>query len=256
MNKSKTELGEFLSSTDRESFIDAELFKIHRELVDAFGRHWNLHSLLFLKRQSISRLLFLDFIYKKIIEVPGYIIEFGVQWGATLSVLLHLRGIYEPYNYSRKIIGFDTFEGFVEITDEDGYGSNIGDYRTQPNYEETLSQVLKIQDEQSPINHIKKYELVKGDVSVTLPKWKENNPAHVVSLAFFDMDLYKPTKFALELILERCVLGSVLVFDEFNCEKFPGETKVVFDILGNRRMKRVPNMPYCAYWIVDEIPPQ
>ena len=38
--------------------------------------------------------------------------EFGVRYGQVLSTLLNLRGIYEPYNYLREIIGFDTFEGF------------------------------------------------------------------------------------------------------------------------------------------------
>jgi len=182
------------------------------------------------------------------------VIEFGVQWGATLNILLHLRGIYEPYNYSRKIVGFDTFEGFVEVAPEDGQSSNIGDYRTMPNYEDTLSEILLLQESQSPINHIKKHELIKGDVCCTLEAWKEANPALIVSLVFFDMDLYKPTKFALEAIIDRCVVGSILVFDEFNCEKFPGETKAVLEVLGNQKMKRVPNMPYCAYWVVDRLP--
>ena len=31
----------------------------------------------------------------------------------------HLSAIYEPTNYLREIIGFDTFEGFPEISVED-----------------------------------------------------------------------------------------------------------------------------------------
>jgi hypothetical protein len=61
---------------------------------------------------SISRLLYYDTLYKKIIGKSGVICEFGVQWGAGLSTLLNLRGIYEPYNHTRKVFGFDTFEGF------------------------------------------------------------------------------------------------------------------------------------------------
>jgi len=30
-----------------------------------------------------------------------------------------LATIYEPYNHTRKIIGFDTFEGFSKVTDYD-----------------------------------------------------------------------------------------------------------------------------------------
>ena len=46
--------------------------------------------------------------------------EFGVEWGSTLSLLIKLRSIHEPYNYSRKIIGFDTFSGFTnKLTTEE-----------------------------------------------------------------------------------------------------------------------------------------
>jgi hypothetical protein len=247
----KTINGEFLTSTATEDEIDSALLEANQDLLGQMGRHWNIHSLLFLKRASISRLLFLNTIYQKIITTPGYILEFGVQWGSTLNVLTHLRGIYEPYNYSRKIIGFDTFEGFVEVTKEDGNKSVAGDYRTLPEYEATLEKILCLQEMLSPISHIKKHELVKGDVCTTLQQWKKQHNELVVALAFFDMDLYKPTKHALEEVLGRCVKGSVLVFDEFNCEKFPGETQAVFEVLGGQRMKRDPNMPYCAYYEIE-----
>ncbi len=35
-----------------------------------------------------------------------------MRYRASLAILSNFRGIYEPYNFSRKIIGFDTFEGF------------------------------------------------------------------------------------------------------------------------------------------------
>lgn len=251
MTQRKTHLGELLSSTPGEDELDASLFDSQQELIGRMGRHWNRHSLLFLKRQTLSRILFLDMIYQKIINVPGYILEFGVQWGASLGILMHLRGIYEPYNYSRRIIGFDTFKGFPELSEEDGSLSTAGDYRTMENYEDLLADILSIHEAQSPLNHITKHELVKGDVCNTLEGWKDRNPALVIALAFFDMDLYRPTVFALENILDKCIKGSVLVFDEFNCDKFPGETRAVLEVLGPKLLKRVPDMPYCAYYVVD-----
>lgn len=247
----KSELGEFVSSTTFENELDKKNFEKYFEIVPKMGRHWNIHSLLFLKRQSLSRILFLNEIYQQIVDVPGYIFEFGVQWGTTLNILMQLRGIYEPYNYSRKIIGFDTFLGFVDVEKIDGDTSSVGDYRTYKGYETDLSQILSLQESMSPINHIKKFELVKGDVVETLPSWFDKNREAVVSLAFFDMDLYKPTKSALTHVLERCVKGSILVFDEFCCDKFPGETVAVFETLDRQRLKRVPNMPFCSYCVVE-----
>jgi hypothetical protein len=70
---------------------------------------------LFLSRQTLSRILFMHELYQKIINVHGVVIEFGVRWGQNLALFESFRGIYEPYNFNRKIIGFDTFSGFPEI---------------------------------------------------------------------------------------------------------------------------------------------
>jgi hypothetical protein len=68
----------------------------------------------FLTRQNLSRLLFIKHLYEQVVEIQGDIIEFGVRWGQNLAVFAVLRGILEPYNHSRRLVGFDTFEGFPE----------------------------------------------------------------------------------------------------------------------------------------------
>ena len=69
---------------------------------------------LFLTRQNFSRLLFVKHLYEQIINIQGDIVEFGVRWGQNLAAFSALRGILEPYNHSRRLVGFDTFEGFPE----------------------------------------------------------------------------------------------------------------------------------------------
>jgi hypothetical protein len=95
---------------------------------------------------------------------------------------------------------------------------------------------------------------VKGDVSATLPDWLEKNPQAVVSMAIFDMDVFKPTRDALELVLPRLTRGSLLVFDELNCPHFPGETRALDEIvgIGNLRLRRFPHQPYCAWAVWGE----
>ena len=73
----------------------------------------NLATLLS-SRIEINRILYYNNVYKNLLNKPGIIMEFGVEWGSTLSLLIKLRSVYEPYNYSRKIIGFDTFSGFTK----------------------------------------------------------------------------------------------------------------------------------------------
>jgi len=59
-------------------------------------------------------------LYRRALDVHGVVMEFGVRWGSNLALFQSLRGIYEPYNYTRKIIGFDTFAGFPSVSEQDG----------------------------------------------------------------------------------------------------------------------------------------
>ncbi len=243
--------GEFTQRSPSESESDAKLLGLANARLGSgsFGAQWNYHFSVFMKRQVISRLLYQDFLYKKILEVPGVILEFGVHWGATMATLVNLRGIYEPYNHSRFIYGFDTFSGFPGVDDKDGGFSKPGDYATSENYEDELTEVLTIHESFAPIAQIKKFDLIKGDVTETLPAFLEANPHLIVAMAVFDMDIYEPTKSALALVLPRLTKGSLLVFDELNCRHFPGETKAVSEVLGlnELRLQRVPNQPFCAF---------
>jgi hypothetical protein len=246
--------GEFTQQSLDEQARQNQLLEIATSLLPQYGHQWNIHNLVTLKRQSLSRILYYNDLYQKIVGIPGVICEFGVQWGATLAQLINLRGIYEPFNHSRKIFGFDTFEGFSVVDKKDGGFSNVGDYATLQNYEETLEKLLLLHESFSPISHIKKFELIKGDASATINIWLENNQHAIVAMAIFDMDVYKPTKDVLENIIPRLTKGSILVFDELNCQHFPGETRAVDEVIGLNKLslKHFPHQPYCSWAVFGE----
>jgi hypothetical protein len=248
--------GEFTQRAPAEAERDEQLHRFARDRFaqGGFGPQWNYHSAVFLKRQVVSRLLYQDMLYRQILDVPGVICEFGVHWGATMAQMLNLRGIHEPFNHSRKIVGFDTFSGFVGVDEADGGFSGAGDYATSAGYEAELDQILTLHESFSPIPQLKKFELVKGDVAETLPVWLTDNPHAIIAMAVFDMDLYNPTRDALELVLPRLTRGSLLVFDELNCPYFPGETSALDEVigLGKLRLRRYPHQPYCAWAVWGE----
>lgn len=248
----KTQNKELTSRNETEK-SNIELIKdFHLSHIDKWGVSWNQHSLVTLQRQSISRVLYYNELYQKIVGVPGCILEFGVQWGATLAQLISLRGIYEPYNHRRHIYGFDTFEGFVN-TDKvkDGTHLDDGDYCVYEDYESKLEELLKLHEANCPIRHIQKFSLIKGDASETSKQWVIDNPHAIVAMVIFDMDIYKPTKDALEAIKPRLTKGSLLVFDELNHPQFPGETEALDEVLELNKLKlnHYPHQPNCAWAI-------
>lgn len=248
--------GEIVQQLREEQARNRQLLEIVTTLLPRYGNRWNLHSLSTLNRQSLSRILYYNELYQKIIDTPGVILEFGVQWGATLAQLVNLRGIYEPFNYSRKIVGFDTFAGFSAVGKEDGDLAAAGDYATMENYRETLERILDLHESFSPISHIKKYELIEGDASTSVDRWLTENPHAIVAMAIFDMDLYKSTKDVLEKILSRLTRGTLLVFDELNCPHFPGETRALAEVIGigNLRLHHFPHQAYCAWAVFEGVP--
>lgn len=210
---------------------------------------------LFLNRQTLSRILFFHDLYQKIININGVIMEFGVRWGQNLALFESFRGMYEPYNYSRKIIGFDTFSGFPSVQIKDGNSEIItkGAYSVTDGYDEYLEKILNYHELESPVSHIKKYELVKGDAVSSIEKYLNEYPETIIALAYFDFDIYEPTKKCLEAIKEHLTKGSIIGFDELNWHDFPGETLALKEVLGLSKYKimRTPLNPSPSYMVFE-----
>jgi len=233
----KTLLNELLRILKSDKIPDAEL-------IENLG--------LFMSRREVTKLLFAYDIYTKILDVHGVIMEFGTRWGQNIAYFSTLRGILEPYNWSRKIIGFDTFEGFQEFDKKDGKDICKYDFTVTEHWESYLDIIMESHEADAPISHIKKYEIIKGDVSETVPEYLEKHPETIIALAFFDLDLYVPTRNTLKAILPHCTKSTVLVFDQPSKELCPGETIGIWEVmdLTGKQLKRSPFSIYQAYMVL------
>lgn len=210
---------------------------------------------LFLNSKNLSRILFMNYLYEKIIDTQGIVIEFGTRWGQNISIFSALRGIYEPFNRHRKIVGFDTFEGLPSISEKDGNSKLMkeGHYSVSENYFDYLHKIMELQEMDNPLSHIKKFELIKGDASIEIKEYLRNHPETIISLVYFDLDLYEPTKACLNAIRPHLVKGSVLAFDELNDVDCPGETQALKEVFGlhNIKLRRYRYTSRVSYFIVE-----
>ena len=168
---------------------------------------------LFIRSSCLAKILYLNELYEQIVDLPGVIMEFGSWYGQNLVLFSNLRAIYEPYNYTRKVIGFDMF--------------NVGpdeNFRTPENYEEYLIKLLNYHEKENVLDHIQKYEIIKGDLLGTLPTYLYNNPRTLVALAYLDVQEYEPTAAAIFYLLPKMVPNGIIAFDELNNKAFTGET--------------------------------
>lgn len=195
----------------------------------------------YVSRQSITKFIARSKIFEKQLTVNGSIVEIGVHRGASFMTWAQLSSIYEPVNYTRKIIGFDTFEGFPKIDKKDSLGKSEtlkkGGFNVDESSLEDLHRAIKLFDENRLMNHIPKCEIIKGDVGQTLPEYLDKNPHLLVSLLHLDADLYEPTKISLENIIPRMPKGAVILFDELNMDLFPGETIALLESLNINQKK-------------------
>lgn len=216
--------------------------------VDAFPKYAT--------RQSIAKFLTKYELFKQILNVNGSIVEAGVLHGGGTLAWAKLSSILEPTNHTRKVIGFDTFEGFPSVDEKDFKGTDsslikVGEL--QGSTYESVTEAVSIYNENRPLSHISKVELVKGDIAETAPNYLDENPHLVVSMIYLDVDLYEPTKVMLETFVPKMPKGGIIVFDELNAKMFPGETVAVDEVLGikNLSIKRFPFDSYVSYAVLD-----
>ncbi|WP_417911583.1 TylF/MycF/NovP-related O-methyltransferase [Candidatus Electronema sp. TJ] len=209
----------------------------------------------YVPRQIISTFLAKHEIFKKVIGIHGHIVECGVFLGGGLMTWANLSAIYEPVNHSRRIIGFDTFEGFPNIHEKDK-GDNP-DFAKKGGLSskayQDIEKCVHLYDMNRSIGHIPRVELVMGDATKTIPEYLIHNKHLVVAMLYLDFDIFEPTKIAIEYFLPRMPKGAVIVFDELNDKSWPGETQAVLETIGisNLKIERYPFVSQFSFAVID-----
>lgn len=216
------------------------------------------HFQKYIPRQSLARFLVQHELFKLQLPIKGNIIECGVHHGGGLLSWAKLSSIYEPYNYHRQIIGFDTFEGFPSINklDKESNTNNnlkIGNFSLDYDISEELQECISAYDDNRFLNHKEKIILCKGDAIKTIPKYIDDNKHLIISMLFLDFDIYEPTVVALKNFLPRIPKGGVIAFDEINNPDWPGETMALLESLSlnSSKLKIFPYEPNISYLILE-----
>ncbi len=173
---------------------------------------WNSENIYHLKTDitRISKLIYHYEIYKKIISLPGDVVECGVFKGISITRFLTFREILENKN-SRKIYGFDVFGKFPKP-------KNQGDRKFLKKWEKNSGDGIDIHE----LNEIllkkkfSNFKLVKGDVKKTIPSLIKKISNFKIAFLHLDMDIYEPTKFVLKTLFKHVVKGGVILIDDYN----------------------------------------
>jgi Macrocin-O-methyltransferase (TylF) len=202
------------------------------------------------RRSHLTRFLALYELFKLVLPVKGSIVECGVFRGFSFMTWAKLSAVLEPNNLTRRIYGFDSFAGFPDVGEMDEparVGVAQGDLYAGA--EKELRELIEVFDQDRFLGHLEKAILLPGDLMKTLPSFLEVNPHLLISLLFLDLDLYEPTRLALDLLVPRMPRGAVVAFDELDNPTWPGETRALLDTLGasSLSLERLEFDPYIAF---------
>lgn len=186
--------------------------------------HWPVYT----KRILMTRYLAHYELFKMSMGLPGSIVELGVSRGVSFFSFHKFLEIFCATDTSKKVYGFDSFEGLSDFSSEDGMAENeqvtdkkIGGWSAQ-SVEEEIFELCRLANEDNILAR-ERSRLIKGRVQDTLLKFLEDTPGLRISLLHFDLDLYEPTYYALNHLWDLVVPGGVVVFDEYGLPPWGGE---------------------------------
>jgi hypothetical protein len=193
---------------------------------------WNAENIYHLKTDisRISQIIYHYEIYKKIINLPGCIIECGVFKGNSLIRFLTYRSILEN-NFSRDVFGFDIFGKFPNT-------KNINDKNIIKKWQKEANNGISIEELEDNLNKKKftNFKLIKGNLLKTISKFLKQNPNIKIALLHLDLDTYEPTKYALDKFSKMITKGGIILIDDYSTVY--GATKAIDEFLKkNKKLK-------------------
>ena len=185
---------------------------------------------LFLRGSLLARIFAISDIYRLIVDIPGAILDIGTWRGQTAVICENLRAIFEPLHFNRRIVCFDTFEGYVGFSEKDKPTDlhRDGTYSLSgTDYAEFLRQLLVLHEKSNAMGHnYGKHKVIKGDCRETIPQFFSESPGEFVALAFFDVNSYDPTLKSFEHVWARLAPGGVAAFWQLSRSSIPAESRV------------------------------
>jgi|LauGreDrversion4_2_1035121.scaffolds.fasta_scaffold250998_2 O-methyltransferase len=172
-------------------------------------------------------------------NIPGDIIECGVAAGSNFAFLM-LGSKASTNQTNRTCWGFDSFEGIQlagkKDTEQPGLGKITHNVNVPDDDLLKSSGVTSI-DKQTVIQNLTKWnlydnvQLVEGWIQKTLT---EELIKQIPSIAILrlDMDIYAPTKYALEKLFPLVSPGGVVIIDDWGLQGARSACNEYFDSIG------------------------
>lgn len=178
---------------------------------------------------TLNRYLTLYELYKKTLGISGHIAEIGVFKGAGSILFGKLIQMFEPDSLTM-VHGFDWFKG-TEAVEENPLQVQGGNTAS----ESTVLELIRLQNLENTV------KIHNVNVEAGLPSFFEKYPHLQFKLVFLDSGTYECVSESINHFWPRLIPGGIMVFDQFNNEVAPGETRAVREFLPYEKIENIQN---------------
>ena len=168
-------------------------------------------------------------LFKLSSKIPGCIIECGVFKGVSLIRFSTFLKLLKKSN--KKIIAFDAFgkHPTTKISSDHKRRNELLSHGKEAISEKQLMKVLKLKGLEKNI------ELIRGDITETVPRYLKSNPKLKISLLNLDVDFYEPSISILENFYPKLSKGGILMLDDYGI--WDGETMAADEYFADKKIK-------------------
>jgi hypothetical protein len=192
----------------------------------------------FIPRRQIPELLAYYELCKKILPLPGCVVEVGVYFGNGLMIWAKLLETLIPGNRGRKVFGFDDFDGYtrqISEFDKPGiehiqkrYGENQNVFKVK---QATIEKLVMLNNIDTLLPGVDRAILYSGNLKASLEAFKKDEPGMRIAMLIIDVNLYIPTVTALEQLFDRVIWGGFIVLRGYGVKPWEGESKAVDEFI-------------------------
>lgn len=213
------------------------------------------HYIAFIRRRDLPRLLAYYELFKLIKDLPGSIAEVGVFIGNGVFTWAKLMETFFPGVRGRKVFGFDNFSGYtqeVEACDVEPVEyvrKIIGNFEVDFDLVQNLERLTNLD---SLIPGVQRVKIYNGDLEQIFSTFTGENYGVRLSALIVDVNLYRPTKLALEKLYPLVTKGGIVVFPGYGVKPWEGESRAVDEFLSDKNgtLKGFDFANYpCAYFV-------
>ncbi len=204
----------------------------------------------FIQRRDLPQLLAYYELFKMVSHLPGSFAEVGVFVGNGLFTWSKLLDTFCPTNRGKKVFGFDNYLGYkqnLEVCDIEAVEyihQVVGNFQFDSSIVDKLVEFTNLDQVIAGVERVKLYN---DDLKQGFDKFKKENIGVRFCLVVIDVNLFEPTKFALNSFYDLLVPQGIIALRGYGVRPWEGESLAVDEFIREKNIHEISSFNFSNY---------